>query len=313
VLILGTMPEVAGIGGVSIHVQRLLKWLDKSGYKCDFCDYKISNRNQQLQAIFTHKVVHVHVSNPCLRFFYIICCILFRSKSVLTIHGNVGRFTKIKNFFDRISIKLCNVPILINNNSYNIAKQWNRRAVLLPAFLPPIEDESLPDTITQVIEKARREGRQIVVTNASAVSYTVNGEEIYGIEFLIKYFGANPDYELLISDPTGRYRAKYLNANLTNIVFLTEPHSFFELMKSSDIMIRNTATDGDSLSVREGLYIGIKVLATDRVDRPDGVSLFRYNDIESISKALYEPSENRSLVHYYNIIPEVEKIYNSLL
>lgn len=38
-----------------------------------------------------------------------------------------------------------------------------------------------------------------------------------------------------------------------NVLFITEAHSFYEVMKLTDGMIRNTMTDDDALSVKESL------------------------------------------------------------
>jgi glycosyltransferase involved in cell wall biosynthesis len=71
-----------------------------------------------------------------------------------------------------------------------------------------------------------------------------------------------------------------------NILFLTGNHSFFEVLKMSNCFIRNTSTDGDSLSIKEALYIGLPVIATDCVSRPKGVKLINYNDISSLDMAI---------------------------
>jgi hypothetical protein len=41
-----------------------------------------------------------------------------------------------------------------------------------------------------------------------------------------------------------------------------------------EIFIRNTTTDGDSISIHEALYLGKQVWATDCVMRPDGVNVY---------------------------------------
>jgi glycosyltransferase involved in cell wall biosynthesis len=67
---------------------------------------------------------------------------------------------------------------------------------------------------------------------------------------------------------------------------LTGNHSFIEVLKKSNFFIRNTSTDGDSLSIKEALYTGIPVLATDCVDRPKGVVLIKYSEIQSLNEAI---------------------------
>ena len=79
-------------------------------------------------------------------------------------------------------------------------------------------------------------------------------------------------------------------------------------------MIRATSTDGDSLSVREALDSGVRVLATDCVDRPDGVTLFKYNDVVSLSDALrfkYVDGENHTCSD--DVIGSIVKLYYEML
>ena len=82
-------------------------------------------------------------------------------------------------------------------------------------------------------------------------------------------------------------------------------------MKITDIFIRNTSKDGDSLSVKEALFLKKRVLCTDVVERPGGVQLFKYSDKKSFEACLKqnEPSN----------MPDVEsgevkiiELYNSL-
>lgn len=82
----------------------------------------------------------------------------------------------------------------------------------------------------------------------------------------------------------------------------------------SDIVLRPTATDGDALSVKEGLYLKKKVIATDIVDRPDGVVLFHYNDAESLTKALASdsPINSNQCIDDENVVSSLISIYNSL-
>ena len=285
-LILGASIDSAGIGGVTIHVQRLMQWLDKYGFEYHFCDYKKHSIKEQFCEITKHKIVHIHISRPLPRLVYILYSRLVATKSILTVHGNIGRFSWLKNLMDQLSVRLCNVPILINVKSYEIAKRWNNNSVLLSAFLPPIAEGTVPDYVYEAINNAHMKGRIVVVSNASVMSFTDFGEEIYGIGFAIEFFKKKPEYFFCVSDPSGQYKESFENPELKNVLFITEKHSFYKLMTLADVMLRPTATDGDALSVKEGLFLKKKVIATDRVDRPEGVLLFHYNDSESLTHAL---------------------------
>lgn len=292
ILIIGTIPATAGIGGVTIHVQRLLEWLDTRGINYALCDYKALSFKKQLSLIAQHQIVHLHVSHPMLRILYALFVKLLGKRLIFTIHGNLGRFNWIGNLLDKLSVKLSDVPITINQLSYRKALKWNKKALLISAFIPPIEDGYAPEWALQKIDNLREQGHRVFSTNASVCSFTPAGEEIYGIEFLLDFF-SHRDEVLVISDPSGQYAKKHRGENL---FIITEPHSTYAIYKHVDGTIRNTATDGDSLSVRESLYLGLPTLATDRVDRPEGCILFHYNDADSLIEALKDNGQRQQII-----------------
>ena len=63
---------------------------------------------------------------------------------------------------------------------------------------------------------------------------------------------------------------------------------FQQLLNSSEVFIRPTLTDGDSLAVREALAIGVKVIASDSVRRPEGCLLFRTSCPEALALKIEE-------------------------
>jgi glycogen synthase len=56
----------------------------------------------------------------------------------------------------------------------------------------------------------------------------------------------------------------------------------------SQVFLRTTAYDGDSVSVREALHLGIPVAATDNGMRPEGVILMRNAEPEALEEAVEE-------------------------
>lgn len=312
VLILGASVPKAGVGGVTIHTQRLCQWLSRRDYLYDFCDYKDTSLFAQVKAIKSHPLVHIHSSNPFITLFYVIVSKLFRTKSALTVHGNIGRFSTWKNFLRQCGIRYCDTPVLLNESSYRTALKWNENCIKLAAFIPPAEDGELPDDVEQMIVKAKKEGKTIVATNAYKRVFDDFGNEIYGIDFLVNYFQSKKNYLLCISDPSGQYAETYSGAHFENILFISVSHSFYRLVSISDIMMRSTLTDGDSLSVKEGLASRKKVIATDCVDRPGGVILFKYNDSDSLSKALVAEVQS-SVLEYEDVVGTLMELYDNML
>lgn len=312
VLIVGTTPESAGIGGVTIHIQRLLQWLDLEGFAYDLCDYKKLGLLEQFRLMQKHQVAHIHISKPLPRLVYIMYGKLVGTRSILTVHGNIGRFNWLKNQMDKLSVRICDVPILINANSFEKAKKWNKNSVLLSVFLPPTGDGYLPEYAEKTIADAKTKGKEIVSSNASVMSFTDSGEEIYGINFAIDFFKNKPEYFFCVSDPSGQYAEKYKDETFDNILFINERHSFYKLMKLSDVMLRPTATDGDALSVKEGLYLDKKVVVTNRVDRPEGVLLFEYNNADSLANALHSEKLTNNTLRDEKVVESLKTIYKQL-
>lgn len=314
VLIIGTVPSTAGVGGVTIHVSRLCDALSNLRENFQLCDYKKLPLFHQIKMIRACHLVHLHVSNPYLRLFYVMLSKAFSKKVILTFHGNLGRYGALKNHIDLSALRHCDVPVMINEGSFQKAKVYNQDAVLIPAYLPSAGHDELTEDVMSVVEAVRNTGKTMVVSNASYMQFAKNGDEVYGIHFLVNYFKENPEYQLLVSDPSGQYYRHYDGACPDNVNFITKEHSFTALVRHADVMIRATSTDGDSLSVREALDSGVRVLATDCVDRPEGVTLFKYNDVVSLSDALrfkYVDGENHRCSD--DVIRSIVKLYYEML
>lgn len=66
------------------------------------------------------------------------------------------------------------------------------------------------------------------------------------------------------------------------------------VIASSDLMLRTTVYDGDSISVREALYLGTPVIATDNGMRPEGVDLISSADLFSLHQAIEKRLDENS-------------------
>lgn len=289
-LIVGPDIDTRGIGGVTIHVQRLLQYLDNRNFHYTFTDYKSVSFLTLLKAIYHNDLIHFHISRPVL-LLALICYSRIVSKQVIfTLHGDYGRFSSINKWIIKLSIKFANIPIAINERSYDKCQHINAQTRLVPAFIPPQREENLQKEIIELVERLHAEGKTIFSTNAYNVAHDKYGNDIYGIDFLVQYFKNSQDRALIISDPSGNYHKQYTHIKPHSVFFIDYPHPYFELLKKVDYFIRNTSTDGDALSVKEAIYLGVPVLCTDVVDRPSGVRLFKYSDEGSFTAALKSSS-----------------------
>ena len=127
-LISGNIEYTQHVGGVGMHVHRLLERLVKTEViYFTTSDYKKEGFITQFNKIRKVDVVHLHVSNPYMRLIYVIGTRLFGKKCILTVHGNYGRFNGFKNRVDKMAMKLVDIPILINKESYDKVRVFNRK------------------------------------------------------------------------------------------------------------------------------------------------------------------------------------------
>jgi glycogen(starch) synthase len=99
------------------------------------------------------------------------------------------------------------------------------------------------------------------------------------------------------------------------------PHEVaLRAVSESDLFLRTTRYDGDAISVREALHLGVPVIATDNGMRPDGVTLVPVADepalVAAIDAHLSRPAPPRVAVNNakdeQNVV-EVFKLYEELL
>lgn len=302
-LIIGKTPPP--IGGVTIHVKRLLGNLKEIKYPYDFIELSLYNLPIIFIKILFFDKIHIHSSNVYFKLFISMWTRVFNKKLLLTNHGNLGRYGNFKDYLDKLSIRLCYLPIVLNDDSYLIAKNINKKVVKISSFLPPVDETKLDKNDLNLINNLNKK-YVVCCTNASAFNLDKNGNDIYGIEELILKFKNSNKFALIISDPSGDYLKKYNNLITNNIYFISKKHSFFEVIKHSKISIRNTTTDGDSLSIKESLYLNKLTLATNCVSRPKGVLVYTKFDISLLnannSKNNNDLNGFMDLINLYNNI-----------
>ena len=57
-------------------------------------------------------------------------------------------------------------------------------------------------------------------------------------------------------------------------------------LRAADVVVRSTFVDGDAITVREAMALGVPVVASDTAFRPDGVTLFRKGDVSDLAAKL---------------------------
>jgi glycosyltransferase involved in cell wall biosynthesis len=315
VLIIGKTPPP--IGGVTIHVRRLLEQLKVAGFThFDFLDLNDASLLKIIKRIFSHHIIHLHTSNP---YFQLLTALLSRFTGkilILTFHGNIGRYGKLRNMLTALSCKYCTVPIVQNESSELLATQWNPATIRIGAYIPATFQELLSPATSLLIQAFATDYEYLFCTNASTLSFDSSGREIYGISELIDAFVLMPKAGLIISDSSGQYftyiRAKRMLPR--NVCFISTPHDFLNILDYSDAMIRNTTTDGDSISVHEALEKGLVVFATDCVPRPKGCKIYQsVSELDVVSELEEALMCKRERSNEMNVTGTLVCLYNSYL
>jgi glycosyltransferase involved in cell wall biosynthesis len=276
ILIIGRLPPP--VGGVTTYLKRLTNSLRHHRFAFSFCDIQKDSWADILLKIARHRIIHIHFSNPAAQLLFALLCRASFKKLIITYHGKWGRYGLAGNIAVKLSARFAHVPIVQEHASMREAMLCNSRSQLVSTYISDSEITPLSAEWHTKICKSSHNYQATFCTNAWNVVFDKNGREIYGISDLIKRFAVYPEYRLLISDPSGNYRSyikKHIPNISENILLINHLHDFRSVLMLSDAFIRNTTTDGVSLSIHEAHELKIPVLASAAVDRPIFCSVFK--------------------------------------
>jgi glycosyltransferase involved in cell wall biosynthesis len=312
VIIVGTYPPP--IGGVSIHIQRLTQYLGKAGldYLCidisrvidkkkDMSNVLQLSWKKTLLLLFLHEkseILHFHNFSFKNTFLYFL--LSFRHTVILSFHNE--RFLDVFALHGRMLSKLAilmanslSYVVVDNNDCVTLAGtiiKDKKKIIMIPEFIPPSKVLPIKD---RTILEFRRKHQYLLSSTAFQISF-YNDQDLYGLDMLVKLMdklvnASRMDVGLvfLLPDIGDEQYFNYIKEqiNLFNIRehFLIITGPVFEapaLWKMSEAVVRATNTDGNSLTVLEALSLGVPVIASDCVERPDGVVLSKTRDIDDL-------------------------------
>lgn len=309
------------VGGVATHVERLTKACLSEGYKC--CVLDIFNEEEEgedtpdwvyrlggckwargMKALFW-----LSKFNSCTVHFHIASMDRFRiagwplllathgaQTRIITIHG--GTFVQkcrrkgpLFCTYMRALLRSFDAVIVVNNEQAEFLigeLELDASMVhMIPAYIRPPESDT--DTAIPIEVREAVKGRRVIVGSGQPT-------RIYGHDLLLKAVGKldNRDDLMVVIALYSTGDAEYLRMldrmreGMSNCMFVydLEPDEFNALLAETDIYVRPTYTDGDSVAVREALANGCRVVASDCIDRPDGVATFKSGCDESLRDCL---------------------------
>jgi len=335
VLLIGSYPPP--YGGISVHIERLYHHLLKKGNKCQILhtgsNRTLLNNNKDIFKIFeifklikikkTNPIVHIHVSalHNLLKIF-LLSSFFNKQRKIITIHS--GTFIKnlkkqsnlryvllkkvFKNFHYLIAVNAEQKKLLIDRLKINETK-----IVVIPAFIYPT---------ASLKEFSKKDITLIKQTNKIKIVMSGYLLEFYGYELVLDYLENNEKYMgffIFYGTNNEEYKKRIINriTNMKNIYYYCDlkPAGFNWLLKNSDIYVRNTDRDGDSVAIREAFYWGLSVCATNAVERPKGTKLFIFNNKSdfriAIQDVINQPN-NGKIDHEMNYANNIYELYKSL-
>jgi len=313
--IIGTCPPP--YGGVTVHIQRLMKKLDELNIDYvlyDIFGVKRENKENRIVCIKHPKLwiikyflsPHneiIHNQTTDWRGQIIVGLMgLLGKKTISTLHSEKlikswKDYNVIKRKVIQIALKSTTILIVVNSDIREFCVSLGidpDKIFLIPAFIPPALEKEEMNEIPKDIRDFLDSHYPILSANAFKIIF-FKGVDVYGIDLCIelcyKLKQHWNDVGLLFFLPQigdtqyfSKLQQRIIALNLqNNFLFVTQPYPFYPVLLKSSIFIRPTNTDGDAVSLREALYFGIPSVASDAATRPDGTILFKNRDLDDFT------------------------------
>lgn len=301
ILLIGLHPPPHG--GISVHVAGVYRQLLAAGAACRLLDMS----RVRPGFVFGWTVVrhalrgwtlHLHTNghNTKSWLLALACGVAgqFRGGSLLTLHsgmtpGYLGTAPRGRRNLAAFTCSLYRQVICVNREIRKALLTCglaSERIKVLPAFLgaEPSVLASEPG-LQRWIEQRR-----------PLLSTVLFFRPEYGFEFLVavltRLSRTHPSFGCLVmgsgeqmEEAKGRIKAAGLEENI-HLLGDVEHDKCLALMSLCDVFLRPTLADGDAISVREALSLGIPVVASRVGTRPAGTILFPRGDVEGMFAAI---------------------------
>lgn len=300
------------VGGVSTHISRFMSLFsgrytflpidESSTPKNGIPNLKKGDFWGAAKHLLSANVLIVHTTSKLylVWLIYAVFGALSRKKVIIYIHSfrqntNTFLFAIFRKAICRIAHR-----VIVTNTALETLFQ-SKATELIPAYIPPpCPEKNIPNDYAgaNAVFTAKIQGKKIVISNAWRIIME-HGVDIYGFNHfltLAEYCCQNnPDYYFVfnIADPSSN--KEYIDQCIdnhrsllsVNTVITNYTGDFLPIYRNSDIYIRLTTTDGDSISIRDAQAMGCHVIASNVVDRPNFVTIFNDpSDISYLAKLL---------------------------
>ncbi|OFV94283.1 MAG: hypothetical protein A3F68_08775 [Acidobacteria bacterium RIFCSPLOWO2_12_FULL_54_10] len=323
-LLIGPYPPPHG--GISVHVAEARRHLDQAGVWCRVLNLSRSAPESDqyircrgglnlLYVLISHArrgwTLHLHTNghNGKSWLLAFVCGLAgqLAPACLLTVHsGMAPHYLQKENVWRRqlarITCLLYDRILVVNREIWRVIlslKVSPDRLKVVPAYLSMSRPASLPARFEELVQGSR-----------PLLTTVLFFRPEYGVELLaqaLRKLGSRyPNLRCLVMG-SGEQRVDaervFREAGLGETVKLLGdvPHELcLGLISASDLFVRATMKDGDSISVREALSLGVPAVVSDVGHRPWGAILFRKGDLDDLvakmKTALATPRRTRARV-----------------
>jgi len=303
-------------GGVSVHVERLLDYLDRAGVA--YCVYNTAGPAEipgRVVSVAARRhgwflghllrgrepVVYVLSSKWPVQAATWIPSRLRGKRVVINLQGEALSDARVVRWLLRAAFRRATRLVAASPHlrDYLLGLgDFADKTEVIPGFIPP---RCRPDDAAAIAEEVKQfcaaHDPVLLGTGAAVLR---NGVDLYGIDLtidlverlrashprvgvlwsLLEIIGRSPAY-------TDRLRDRIREGGLSAHWHFAPPQPVFHpVYDRVDVLVRPTASDGDALSIREALSFGVPCVASDAAPRPAQVATFRSRDLADYERAV---------------------------
>lgn len=300
------------IGGMTMHLRRLLPYLTDA--EITFQMYSIGrqtpdhplvkqvsgNRLRWLIGLLFRECEPVHYvlsSSTVARFLASLLALFRRAEVVLRIggeslRGSINSSNVVERLMIRFAIRNASVIIGVNQDICLLARKLGaKRVVHAPGFIPEVRrDTTVPKEVAAFIEAAK--GPLLL---AAGEVRDPSEDDFYGAYLLLDAIEKLPTVRVVFyaykitrdGRPQQKFADEIRRRELQDRYLLyCSATDLLPAMHYCHVFVRPVLSDGDSNSIREALYLGIPVVASNCVERPQGVVSFSMGDPTELTETL---------------------------
>ena len=339
IAIIGPYPKP--YGGISVYIKRILTELDRMEVDYDF--FNTTKYSQHIKSnisffnvlpIFrgmlrltfnSYDLIHYNSPNILGRLYLMLLAMVLRKNVYIHVHGaslHDALESKFILFLIKKMVHSINI-IADNEDIYTLAKGIGARKVfLIDAFVPPSISldsyhanqyrklENIDFFVSMVGWFAEYKERDLYGFDIVCEAVKILNEDKYiNMHIMVSVNGISSN---TVYNDFLKLKSRFgLDDNFTLI--LEEVEEIWPLFLSADVFIRPTVSDGSAVSIKESLWLGTPVIASDCTKREQGVELFKCGSGKDLSLKLKNFYKNKRITIDEKIINFENKKFDNKL